>query len=87
MDDMLLENRNENEDITSLSHHLESEVKVNVNMQSLMKSEFINDFDPELIDENINDNTFLNIQRRRAETKLIKSKIIYKLHNDQKLSN
>lgn len=43
-----------------------------------MKSEKINDVDPELVDEEISDQVFLYNQRRRAEAKMIKTKIIYK---------
>lgn len=86
MDDMLLQNTYENEDITSLSHHLNSEVNITYNLKSLMKSDQVYDVDPELVDSEISDSKFLFNQRRRAETKLIKSKIIYKVHHDEKLS-
>ena len=79
VDDMLLQNYYENEDTLSLSHHLGSEVKIEYNIKSLMKSENVYDIDPELIDPEISDAQFLLFQRKRAETKLIKSKIIYKL--------
>ena len=79
MDDMLLENWVENEDFTSLSHQLPSEVKVDYNMSSLMKSEFVYDIDPDLVDEELNDKMYLFKQRKRAETKLIKGTIIYKM--------
>ena len=75
---MLLENWTENEDITSLSHHLKSEVKIEYNLRSLMKSEYVYDVDPELIDSEVSDAVFLVQQRKRAEAKLIKAKIIYK---------
>jgi len=78
MDDMLLENWRENEDMVSLSHHLNSEVKIEYNLQSLMKSDHVYDVDPELIDSGISDERFLVQQRKRAEAKLIKAKIIYK---------
>jgi len=75
---MLLENWRENEDMVSLSHHLNSEVKIEYNLQSLMKSDHVYDVDPELIDSGISDERFLVQQRKRAEAKLIKAKIIYK---------
>jgi hypothetical protein len=52
---MLLQNRDENEDTTSLSHQLETEVKVNYHLNSLMKSEFLNDIDPDLDNQDISD--------------------------------
>ena len=55
MDDMLLENMTENEDIMSLSHHLESEVKVDYNLKSLMKSNYVYDVDPDLINTELTD--------------------------------
>lgn len=79
MDDMLVENWAENEDFTSLSHQLPSEVKINYNMSSLMKSEYVHDVDPDLVDEDMADNRYLFKQRKRAETKLIKGTIIYKM--------
>jgi hypothetical protein len=59
MDDMLLENWTENEDIVSLSHYLKSEVKVDYNLKSLMKSDHVYDVDPELIDTEVSDDMFL----------------------------
>jgi|TARA_B110001450_G_C17656324_1_gene495407 hypothetical protein len=76
---MMLENQIENEDIQSLSHQLKSEVKVNYDLKSLMKSEFVYDVDPDLVDSELSNTQFLRQQRKRAETKLIKNKIIYKL--------
>jgi hypothetical protein len=55
MDDMLLQNKVENEDHISLSHHLDSEVKIDYNLKSLMKSEQVYDIDPELIDSGLKD--------------------------------
>jgi hypothetical protein len=56
-------------------------------MNSLMKSEFIYDVDPDLTDSSISDLQFLNLQRRRSETKLIKSKLIYKLSESISLTD
>jgi hypothetical protein len=78
IEDMLIENYRENEDFISLSHQLKSEVKIDYDLKSLMKSEKINDVDPELLDEEVSDSVFLFNQKRRAEAKLIKTKILYK---------
>jgi hypothetical protein len=59
MDDMIMENRNENEDFTSLSHHLNSEVKIKYDLKSLMKSDTVYDVDPELNDADLTDAAFL----------------------------
>jgi hypothetical protein len=56
---MLLENQLENEDNLSLSHQLKTEVKINYDLKSLMKSEFVYDVDPELNDSDISDKIFL----------------------------
>ena len=48
-------------------------------MSSLMKSEFVYDIDPDLVSEDVSDNQYLIKQRKRAETKLIKGTIIYKM--------
>lgn len=74
----MLENWVENEDIVSLSHQLKSEVKIEYNLKSLMKSDQVHDVDPDLFNTEVSDPVFLETQRRRAETKLIKTKIIYK---------
>jgi len=87
MDDMLLENWRENVDFSSLSHQLPTEVKIDYNLSSLMKSEYVYDVDPDLIDESITPNNYLKIQKRRAETKLIKSTILYKVDKEIDLSS
>lgn len=61
-------------------------MKVNYDLKSLMKSEFVYDVDPELVDSDLSNTQFLRQQRKRAETKLIKNKIIYKLDQDKELS-
>lgn len=86
IDDMLLQNKLENEDTLSLSHQLESEVKIKYNLKSLMKSEFVNDIDPDVINADLTDAEYLHLARRRAETKFIKSKIIYKLDQGHTLT-
>ena len=86
LDDMLLENQESNEDTFNLSSHLESEINIEYNLQSLMKSDQVYDVDPELIDPDMSDTAFLQKQRLRAETKLIKSRIIYKLDQGHQLS-
>jgi hypothetical protein len=80
MDDILLAKNRENEDSISLSHALTSRVKINANLQSLMQTQSQGNF--ELLQEGISDEDFLNYKRRVAETTLIKSKIVYKLHKE-----
>lgn len=87
IEDMLIENYRENEDFISLSHQLKSEVKIEYDLKSLMKSEKISDVDPELVNDDISDALFLTNQRRRAEAKLIKNKIIYKQDQGIELSS
>ena len=84
---MMLQNQRENEDFTSISHQFGSEVKVNYNLKSLMKSEYVYDIEPELINPEISDQAFLDQYRKRAETKMIKSRIIFKQHEGIELSN
>lgn len=43
-----------------------------------MKSEKISDVDPELMSDDVSNELYLESQKRRAEAKLIKTKIIYK---------
>lgn len=84
--DMLLENKVENDDPTALSHQIDSEIKVTYNLRSLMKSEMVYDIDPELNADDISDQAFLATYRKRAETKIIKAKIIYKQHQGIELN-
>ena len=58
---------------------MKSEIKIDYDLNSLMKSEFVYDIDPEVVNPEIPDALFLRQQRKRAETKLIKTKIIYKM--------
>jgi hypothetical protein len=80
---MLLENEIENEDLLSLSHTLRANVKISYDLKTLLKSDNIYDVEPELVDPSITDAMYLEGQRRRAETKIIKSKILYKLYNQE----
>lgn len=80
VDKMLIENEFENEDVNSLSHALRTNVKVNYDVKSLMTSESIYDVDPDLENLGLSDSEFLEKQRVRAETKFIKTKIIFKLY-------
>lgn len=69
-----------NEDLLNVSDSMESHVQVNYDMKTLVKSEFVYDIDPEVVDQSMSDEEYLEMFRRRAETKLIKSKIIFKLY-------
>lgn len=80
---MLLENEIENEDLHDISHSLRTNVRIDYDLKSLIKSEFVFDIEPELIDESVSNEQYLDISRRRAEAKLIKTKIVYKLHQGQ----
>ena len=77
---MLLQEVARNEDLLGLSGSLSNHVEVNYDLRTLVKSEFVYDIEPELVDKSITDEEYLASYRRRAETKLIKSKIIYKLY-------
>ena len=78
---MLLENERENEDMNAIGVSLRSNIKIDYNIKSLMKSEFIYEVAPELMDQSISDKEYLQLQRLKAEQKFIKLKIIYKLYN------
>lgn len=68
---MVMQNERENEDMHSMSHQLESNIKIDYDLKSLMKSEFVYDIDPEVVDPDMPDSLFVRQQRKRAETKLI----------------
>jgi hypothetical protein len=57
---------------------MDTKINLEYNLKSLMKSEFVYDVDPDIQNPNMSDFAYLELQRKRAETKLIKSKIIYK---------
>lgn len=56
-------------------------------MRTLVKSEFVYDVDPDLtVEAGLSAEEYLALSRRRAEAKLIKSKIIYKINQGLSLS-
>lgn len=55
-------------------------------MGSLLKSSHIHEKDPMIEDATILDEKFLNLSRRHAETKLIKSRILQRVYEDKPLS-
>lgn len=71
-----------NEDLINLSSSLKQSINVNYDMKSLVKSEFVYDVEPELVDNELSDHEYMQIARRRAEAKLIKMKIIYKMNQN-----
>lgn len=75
-----------NEDLYNLSTALPANVDIQYDVKSLVKSEFVYDMEPELIDRGISDEEYLMIARKRAESKLIKMKIIYKLDKSHELT-
>ena len=81
MDKILLDIEIKNEDLMDLSSSMPSNVNVTYDMKSLIKSEFVYDVDPDLENSSLTGEEFLELTRRRSETKLIKLKIIYKLYN------
>lgn len=87
IEEMLIENERENEDNFNLGSMMKNRIRLDYDMKSLMRSEFIQEVDPDVANQTMTDEQFLSKQRRRAEQKLIKSKIIYKSHNEIPLSN
>jgi hypothetical protein len=67
-----------------LSPTLKSRMNIKYDVKSLVKSEYVYDVDPDLIDRELTDDEYLHLYRRRAESKLIKSKILYKLYQANK---
>jgi hypothetical protein len=87
IEEALLLEENQNEDLTNLSSSLKNNIKVNYDLKTLVKSEFVYDVEPDLVDSSLTSEEYLALHRRRAESKLIKSKIIYKLYQDTPLSS
>ena len=60
---------------------MKTEVNVRYDLRTLIKSEFVYDVDPDLsVEAGLSAEEYLALSRRRAEAKLIKSKIIYKVN-------
>ena len=89
IEDILLSEEIQNQDLFDLSSAgLKTEVNVRYDMRTLVKSEFIHDIDPDLsVEAGLSAEEYLALSRRRAEAKLIKSKIIYKINQGAALSN
>jgi hypothetical protein len=83
---MLLSRSFENEDYFSLGHSIPKHTKIDVDVKSLLKTEFLNEKDPLLDDKSVSDQEFLHKHRLLAESKLIKSKILFKLHYGKQLT-
>ena len=88
IEDILLADELKNQDYLDISSAgLKTEVNVRYDMRTLVKSEFVNDVDPDLtVEAGLTSEEYLALSRLRAETKLIKSKIIYKINQGQSLS-
>lgn len=86
IDRVLLEYEMKNEDLYNLSTALPTSVNIQYDVKSLIKSEFVYEMEPELMDKGLTDEEYLMISRRRAESKLIKMKIIYKMNKSEELS-
>ena len=87
IDALLMEEENRNEDLLQLSNAgVKTHLEIKYDIRTLIKSESVHDIEPELVDKNISDEEYLEQFRRRAEAKIIKSKIIYKLNEKSELS-
>lgn len=59
IDKVLIEERMKNEDLINLSSSLKQSVNVKYDMGSLVKSEFVYDMEPELIDKELSDHEYM----------------------------
>ena len=82
LDQALLANEDGNDDNFNLSKALDNYTQVNIDLKSLG----VLDSQARKGGESISDADFLNRERCLAESRLIKSKIIYKLHADLELT-
>ena len=82
-----MEEENQNHDLLQLSNAgVQTDLSVNYDIRTLIKSEQVYDVEPELVDKTVSDEDYLENYRRRAEAKLIKSKIIFKVSAGSELS-
>ena len=88
IDSLLMEEDNKNNDLLQLSNAgVQTHLSVNYDLRTLIKSEQVYDVEPELVDKTVTDEEYLESYRRRAEAKLIKSKIIFKVNTGSDLSS
>ncbi|CDW84758.1 UNKNOWN [Stylonychia lemnae] len=86
IDNVLLQDYLSSDDFLNISTVNKTDYTINYDMKSLVKSEFIYDVEPELLDSGLTDQEYLDLSRARSESKLIKMKIIYKLNQEQELT-
>lgn len=83
-----MEEENQNHDLLQLSNAgVQTQLSVKYEIRTLVKSEQVYDVEPELVDKSVSDEDYLERYRRRAEAKLIKSKIIFKVNTGSELSS
>ena len=80
MDDILLAQERAQQDNFSLSHALENRTHINTDIASLMNN--ARHVTKGVREDQMKDIAYLDYKRRTAESTLIKSKIIYKVHKD-----
>jgi len=86
LDNLLLSKEfHENSNI-NIGTHVIKNYDLNYDMNTLIRDENDYNVDPDLYAADITDHQYLNKQRRLAESNLIKTKIITKLHHDEPLS-
>lgn len=83
LEEILQKQEKENEDVINLSQALKSTVKVNIDVQSLG---VLDQRTSVKQNESISDEAFLAHERCLAESRLIKTKLAYKLYEDLPLS-
>jgi len=86
LENMILERSFENEDYFAVGYAIPKYTKIEVDLPSLLKTEFLTDKESEIVDQGVSAEEYLYLSRRRAETKLIKSKILHKLHYNTQLT-
>lgn len=87
LDNMLLTEMSREESDLNVGSHVIKRDQVHYNFDSLIKDIENYDKDPEVHSGEYSDEMFLDRKRRQAEANIIKTKILYKLHEDLKLTS
>jgi len=84
LEDLLYNYDKGKEDYTNLSQALRNTLQVSIDLDSIKALQ--DKSTASVIDSDLSDQEFLDLERRRAETLLIKSRIAYKVNDDKVLS-
>lgn len=87
LDNMLLSKQSHEKSDLNVGTHVIKKKDIHYNFESLIRDENNYDRDERVYSDEFSDENFLLKQRREAESNLIKTKILHKLHEDRPLTS